>query len=129
MKINSVRNVINTRSIIAHLMTIVVSSPLFLLLDILIKRYYTFLYTGSTIVDVFYWMSVLFTVLLTMSISVNILFIMYYIRNKDYVVHSTYELRLYEKSILYLEIFTVAYPLTLWVMSLVVSAIIIMLKG
>ena len=119
----------NTRSVTAHSITICITTLIFYFLDILINRYQPFLFTGSTIVDVLYYLTVIFLIFLVISVSINIIFIIYYVRNKDYIVSSTYELRLYEKSILYLETFTIMYPITIYVITIIISIIALTTRG
>lgn len=115
----------NIRSITNHIVNIGISIPVFYYLSLLIKRYQPFLFTGSTIVDVLYIITVLFFIFLIINVAINTLFIIYYLKDKEYIVYSTYELKLYEKSISYLEIFTILYPMTIYVIALIISIIIL----
>lgn len=119
----------NIRSIVAHALTIVLTFPLINFLSILMERYHVFLFTGSTIVNILYSISVSLFMLLGINIFINMTCIYFYVRNKDYIVSSTYELNLYEKSIRYLETYLIMVPTTLWIVTLLISLYILMNKG
>lgn len=119
----------NIQRIINHFITLVLSIITCVFISDIIDINYNYIHKGIFEINTVYWAFVIMFIFLIITASINILFVYYYIRNKDYIVSSTYELYLYEKSLLSLEYFTILYPLTIWTSIGLVTSYWVLTKG
>jgi len=119
----------NLQRIINHFITLVLSIITCVFISDIIDINYNYIRKGVFEINTVYWAFVIMFIFLIITASINILFIHYYIRNKDYIVSSTYELYLYEKSLLLLEYFTILYPLTIWISIEIVTSYWVLTRG